>query len=110
MSSICVALNRPLREPHPEEATALAAKADLVVAGVAVDEHTRAMVENDASKVHELSPWAADNRAAEIVRLAPVQAADNIPPKSLAQDMAFAKLQSRIPFGCGGGAGCEAAR
>ena len=41
------------------------------------------------------SPWAADKRA-EIVRSAPVQAADTVPPKSLARDMAFAKLQSRI--------------
>ena len=28
VSNICVALRRPLREPHPEEATALTAKAD----------------------------------------------------------------------------------
>ena len=33
MSNICAALNRPLREPHPEEAIVLAAKADLLVAG-----------------------------------------------------------------------------
>ena len=42
------------------------------------------------------SPWAEDKRAAEIVRPAPVQAADSVPPKSLARDMAFAKLQWRI--------------
>ena len=40
--------------------------------------------------------WAADKRAAEIVRPAPVQSADSVPPKSLARDVAFAKLQSRI--------------
>ena len=39
---------------------------------------------------------AEDLRAAETVHLALVQAADSAPPKSLAQDMAFAKLQSRI--------------
>ena len=33
MSNICDALRRPLREPHPEEATALAAKADLLATG-----------------------------------------------------------------------------
>ena len=92
----CVALNRPLREPHPEETTALAAKADLVVTGVAVDEHARAVVENEASKLYEASPWAPVKRAAEIVRSALVQTAGNVPPKSLARDMAFAKLQSRI--------------
>ena len=33
MSNIFVALRRPLREPHPEEATVLAAKADLLATG-----------------------------------------------------------------------------
>ena len=61
-----------------------------------MDEHARVTNESEASKVHEASPWAADKRAAEIVRPAPVQTADNVPPKSLARDMAFAKLRSRI--------------
>ena len=43
-------------------------------------------IENEASKLDEASPWAADKRAAEIVRPAPVQSADNVPPKSLARD------------------------
>ena len=92
MSNICVELKRPLREPHPEEATALAAKADLLVTRVAVDEYARVMIENEASKLYEASPRAVDERAAEIVCPAPVQAADNVPPKRLARDMAFAKL------------------
>ena len=54
------------------------------------------MIENEASKVYEESPWAAGKWAAEIVRPAPVQWADNVPSKSLARDMVFAKLQSRI--------------
>ena len=95
MSNICVALRRPLREPHPEKATALAAEADLLATGVA-DEYARVMIEYEASKLYEANPWEADKRATEIVRPAPVQAADNVPPKSLARDMAFAKLQSRI--------------
>ena len=49
-----------------------------------------------ASKLYEASPWAADKRATEIVRLALVQTADRVPPKSVARDMAFAKLQSKI--------------
>ena len=53
MSNICAALNRPLREPHPEEATALVAKADLLVSGVAVDQYARVMVQNEASKLYE---------------------------------------------------------
>ena len=53
-------------------------------------------IENEASKLYEASPWAADKLAAEIVRPAPVQTVDKVPPKSLARDMAFAKLQSRI--------------
>ena len=69
---------------------------DLLATGVAVDEYARVKVENEASRVYEASPWAADKRAAEIVRPAPVQAADSVPPKSLARDMAFAKLQSKI--------------
>ena len=96
MTSICEALNRPMREPHPEEATALAAKADLPATGVAVDEYARVVVENDAGKVYEGSPWPAGKRAAGIVLPAPVQAADSVPWKSLGRDMAFAKLQSSI--------------
>ena len=53
-------------------------------------------IENEASKLYEASPWAADKRVAEVVRPAAVQTADSVPPKSLARDMAFAKLQSRI--------------
>ena len=96
MTSICEALTRPLRGAHPVETPALAAKADLLVAGVAVDEYSRVMVENDASKVCEASPWAADKEVAEVIRTAHVQASDSVAPKSLARDMAFGKLQSRI--------------
>ena len=92
MTNICEALNRPIRETHPEIA---AAKTDLLLSGVAVDEHAKVTIENEARKLYEASPWAADKRAAEIVRPAPVQMADRVPPKSLARDMAF-KLQSRI--------------
>ena len=45
MMSICQALNRPLREAHPEETTALAAKTDLLKTGVAVDVDVRVTVE-----------------------------------------------------------------
>ena len=96
MTNICEALNRPMRELHPEIAAALAAKTDLLLSGVVVDEHAKVTIENEAGKLHEASPWAADKRAAEIVHPALVQSADRVPPKSLAQDMAFAKLQSRI--------------
>ena len=96
MTSICEALGRPLRGAHPEETTALAAKADLLTAGVAVDDHAKVVVEHEARKLYEASPWAVDKRAAEIVRPAPVQAADGVPPKSLARSMASAMLQSRI--------------
>ena len=81
---------------HPEIAAALAAKTDFLLSGVAVDEHAKVTIENEAGKLYEASPWAADKRAAEIVRLAPVQVVDRVPPKRLARDMAFAKLQSRI--------------
>ena len=108
MSKICAALNRPLRVPHPEEATALTAKADLLVAGVAVDEYARVMIENEASIVYKARPWAADKRAAEIVRPAPVQTSDSLAPMSLARDMAFAKVTIEDSVGCGGSAGCEA--
>ena len=90
-----VLTNRPTREMHPEIAAALSAKTDLLLSGVAVDEHAKVTIENEAGKLYEASPWAADKRAAEIVRPAPVQMADRVPPKSLARDMAFAKLQSR---------------
>ena len=96
MPRICEALNRPIREPHPDVENALAAKVDLLLSGVAVDEHARVAVENEASKVYEASPWALDKRAVEIVRPAPVRTDERVPPTSLARDMAFAKLQSRI--------------
>ena len=96
MMNICEALNRPTRELHPETATALAARTDVLLSGVAVDAHARVTIENETSKLYEASLWAADKRAAEIVRRAPAQTADRVPPKSLARDMAFAKLQSRI--------------
>ena len=96
MSNVCVALGRLLRERHPEEATALAAKADLLATEVAVDEYARVMIEDEASKLYEASLWAPVKRAAEIVRLASVQSADCVLPKSLARDMAFANLLSMI--------------
>ena len=96
VTNMCEALNRPIREPHPEVASAPAAETDLLLSGVAVDEHARVAIENEASKLYEASPWAADKRAAEVVRPTLVQTADRVPPKSLARDMAFAKLQSRI--------------
>ena len=76
---------RPLREAHPEETTALTAKADLLASRVAVDEYAKVTIENEASKLYEASPWAADKRDAEIVRPAPVQSADKVPPKSPAR-------------------------
>ena len=96
MTSICEALDRPIREVHPEVAAALTAKTDLLLSGVNVDEFARVAIENEASELCEASPWAADKRAAEIVRSVPVQSADRVPPKSLARDMAFAKLQSGV--------------
>ena len=108
MTTVCEALGRPVQGAHPEEVTALAAKADLLTAGVAVDDCAKVTVEHEATLVYEASPWAADKRAAEIVRPAPVQSADWVPPKSLARDMAFAKLQIEDPVSCGGGEGFEA--
>ena len=96
MTNICEALNRPIRESHPEVAGTLAANTDLLLSGAAVDEHARVTMESEASTLCEASPWAADKRAAEIVRPAPVQSADWVPPKTLARNMAFAKLQWRI--------------
>ena len=99
MPRICEALSRPIREQHPDVASAMAAKVDLLLSGVAVDVHARFAVENEASKLYETSPWVADKRAAEIVRPAPVQTDEWVPPKSLARDMAFAKLRSRLLSG-----------
>ena len=41
MTTICEALGRPLQGAHPEEMTALAAKADLLMARVAVGDHAK---------------------------------------------------------------------
>ena len=56
MTNVCEALNRPKREPHPEVATAVAAKTDLLLSGVPVDEHVRETIENEASKLCEAEP------------------------------------------------------
>ena len=97
MTSICEALNRPLRGAHPEETTALAAKADLLRAGVAVDVDARVMVDNDASsRVYEASPWAADKRVSRDRPPGSCAGVRKCSAESLARDMAFAKLQSRI--------------
>ena len=85
-----------MREMHPEIAAALSAKTDLLLSRLAVDEHAKVTIENEAGKLYEASPWVADKRAAEIVRRALEQMADRVPPKSLTQDTAFFKLQSRI--------------
>ena len=81
-----------------------AAKADLVAMGVAVDKYAKVTIDNmRPSKLYEASLWAADKRAAVIVRPAPVQSADTVPPKSLGRDMAAAKavqaakLHSEMP-------------
>ena len=96
MPRICEALNRPIREPHLDVANAMVAKVDLLLSGIAVDVHARVAVENEACKVYEASPWVGDRRAVEIVRPATVQTDEWVPPKSLARDIAFAKLQSRF--------------
>ena len=57
MQRICEASNRPVHEPHPDVANALAAKVDLLLSGVAVDEHAGVAVENEAIKAYEASPW-----------------------------------------------------
>ena len=85
MTNLCEALNRPMLEAHPEVAGALAAKTDLLLSGSLL-----MRIENEAGKLYEASPWAADKRATEIVGPAPVQTADRVPPESLARDMAFA--------------------
>ena len=51
MTTICEALGRPLQGVHPEELTALAAKADLLMAGVAVDDYAKVKAEHEASLV-----------------------------------------------------------
>ena len=60
VTNICEALDRPLQGAHPEEMTALAAKADLLMAGFAVDDFAKVMAEHEASLVCGASPWAAD--------------------------------------------------
>ena len=51
MPNICGALHRPHLERHPEETFALAAKADLLTVGVAVDDHAMVRFECDARQV-----------------------------------------------------------
>ena len=107
MSTISEALDTPLRAAHLEGMTALAAEADLLLSGVAVDEYARAMIENEASNLYEASPWAAEKRATEIVRQAPAQAADKGPAEEPGgHGVCLVTIED---FGqSGGGTGCEA--
>ena len=82
MANLCEALNRPMRELHPEVATALAAKTDLLLSGVAVGVCARVAIENEASKLYEAGPWVVDMRAAEFDRPAPVQLTDGVPQRA----------------------------
>ena len=95
MLGICGALRRPRSEEHPEETLALAAKAALLT-GVAVYGDAMVQFECDAQKIYEWSLWAGDKEAAKVIRPALAQATDHVPPRSVARDMAYAKLQLRI--------------
>ena len=68
MPNICSALHKPIH-----------AKTDLLTAGVAVDDHVTVQFESEARKAYEKSPWALDRGAAEVIRPALVQAADQVP-------------------------------
>ena len=48
MTTICEALCRPLQGTHPEEVTALDAKADLLTAGVAVHDYAKVVEERES--------------------------------------------------------------
>ena len=89
MPRICEALNRPIREAHLDVAYALAAKTDLLLSGVAVDEYAKFMIDTESNKLYEASPWVFDKRAAEVVRPAPVQMEDRIPAKELGERHGF---------------------
>ena len=89
MTNICVALNRPIRELHPEIATELAAKTDLLLSWVAVVEHARETMEDKVSNL--------DKRAAEIVRPALVQTKLQSKILSAAETVHAAKLHSDMP-------------
>ena len=75
--------------------TALTAKAALLVAGVAVDKHAKVRFECDAREAYESSPWMMHKEAAEVVRSAPVQSSDNVPPSCVARVMASHHAECR---------------
>ena len=90
MTNICEALNRPIREMHPEIAAALAAKTDLLVPGSLLmsmpEGRLRMRAENCTRQA----------RGRRIVRLAPGADGRQGPAKKPCTRLAFAKLQSRI--------------
>ena len=108
MSNMCSSLHSQHSERHLEETLALAAKTALLTNGVAVDDHAVVQLECDARKVLESSPCAGDKEAAEVIRPAPVQATDHVPPKSVARDMPYAKAAIEDLVCHRGGASCQA--
>ena len=64
--------------------------------GTAVDRRARVQIECQAKKAQEASPWNENKDVGDVVRPAPVQTGDRVPLESVAAEVAFSKLQSRI--------------
>ena len=71
MTNICEALNRPIRELHPEIATALVAKTDLLLAGGAVEDYARVMVETMPANCTRQARGRTSELRRSFARLAP---------------------------------------
>ena len=52
--------------------------------------------EHESRKVYKTSPWAGDKEVDEIIRPAPVQTVEQVPPQSAAREVAYATLLSRV--------------
>ena len=89
-------LHHPQEKEDPELRAANDAKSALLLSSVAVDKQSRVQIGSEAQKAYEASPWNEDKDVGDVVRPAPVQTGDRVPRKSVATDVAFSKLQSRI--------------
>ena len=98
---------RYLQEEHLDERAANDAKGAPLLSCVAGDKQSRVQTESEAKKACEASPWNEDKDVGDVVRLAPTQMGDRVPPKSVARGQGVFETAMEAN-GCGSSTGGQA--
>ena len=83
-------------DAHPELRAGTVARGTMLAKGVAYAPATAVQFEQAAKQNHVEGPRNQDKETQDVMKLAPTQTGDSVPPKSIVRHMAFAKLHSRI--------------